>query len=96
MVQMLSKKAAQKELEGDVTEQRKKELDNIIRKAEFDRTLAKLFLNGLLGRDNMKITRGQTIITKSANDIIHVLGDGLNYQKADIVPFQAGQEQVLR
>ena len=49
------KKKAEKELKGEVTERREKELDSAIRKAEFDRTLAKLFLNGLLGRNNMKI-----------------------------------------
>ena len=44
----------------------------------------------------MKIARGQTLITKSANDVIHVLGDDLSYRKADIVPFEVGDEEVLR
>ena len=44
----------------------------------------------------MKIARGQTLITKRANDVIPVLGDGLSYQKADIIPFEAGDEEVLR
>jgi len=89
-----AKEAAQKELKEKP--ERKVELDKVIQKAEFDRTLAKLFLNGLLGRNNMRIARSQTLITKSANDVIHCLGDGLAYQKAEVVPFQAGVEDVLR
>ena len=40
------------------------------RKAGYDRTVAKLFLNSLLGRINMKIDRSQSIITRSSDDIV--------------------------
>ena len=49
----------------------------ILVKANFDRTLAKLFLNGLLGRGNMKLERPQTIVTKNVNDIIHFLSSNI-------------------
>ena len=44
----------------------------------------------------MNISRSQTLISKSANDVIPILGDSLAYQKADITPFTAGDEEVLK
>ena len=75
---------------------RKKELESILRKAEFDRSVAKLLLNSLLGRLNIKIDRTQTLITKSVNDVVCALGDRANFNGADIEPFLAGDDEVFR
>ena len=71
-------------------------LKNALEKAAFDRTLAKLFLNGLLGRNNMKIERAQTLITKSGNDVVDILGDTMNYKRQEIESYLAGENDFIR
>ena len=58
-----------------------------ISKASFDREQAKLFLVSLLGRNNMGLDRPQTIVTKSVNDVISLLGDGVRYQNVSYETF---------
>jgi hypothetical protein len=65
-------------------------------KAIFDRTLAKLFLNGLLGRINMRLERQQTLITRAANDVICLLTDRENYRGTRIEELNFGASSALR
>ena len=44
----------------------------------------------------MKIERPQTLVTKRANDVISLLGDGLQFKKVEIDSFMAGAEVCLR
>ena len=48
-------------------------------KAPFDREQAKLFLTNLFGRNNMSLDLPHTIVTKSVNDVVALLGDGVRY-----------------
>jgi predicted GIY-YIG superfamily endonuclease len=71
-------------------------LKGLIKKAEFDREFSKTAGNSLLGRVNQRIDRPQTLVTMCPNDVACLLGDGLNYTKADVDPFTAGNEDVIR
>jgi len=59
-------------------------------KATYDRTVAKLFLNGLLGRNNMKIERPQTLLTRDYNDIVCLNADDEAFKGVDISDIQCG------
>jgi predicted GIY-YIG superfamily endonuclease len=59
-------------------------------KATYDRTVAKLFLNGLLGRNNMKIERPQTLLTRDYNDIVCLTADDEAFKGADISEILCG------
>ena len=72
------------------------EYHKIIDKASFDREQAKLFLTSLLGRNNMGINRSQTIVTKSVNDVITLLGDGIRYKDAQLETFMIEDEERRR
>tara|TARA_Y100001963_G_scaffold154732_1_gene244166 strand:- start:726 stop:4754 length:4029 start_codon:yes stop_codon:yes gene_type:complete len=72
------------------------EVQSRMQKAEYDRTLAKLMLNGKLGRDNMNIARPQSVITRSGNDIVNLLADGNSYRGVRIEEVQCGDSSVLR
>lgn len=61
-------------------------------KAAFDRTVAKLFLNGLLGRCNMRIERTQTVITNDVNEVACMLGDPRTYRDVDVADLLVGPD----
>eukprot|EP00965_Chrysotila_dentata_P090974 3003423-Pleurochrysis_carterae.AAC.1 len=58
--------------------------------AQFKRTSAKLMLNSLLGRNNMKIDRTQYLLTRSINDIIALTNDDVAYSKVCIEDIECG------
>ena len=65
-------------------------------KAVYDRTIAKLFLNALLGRNNMKIDRKQTMITRSFNDIVNLCCDDSSYSSVDVQEITCGENTFFR
>ena len=62
-------------------------------KYSFQREQSKLFVNSLPDRNNMRIDREQTIVTRSQNDIICLLADCLNFQKVNFDTFHIGDTQ---
>tara|TARA_R100000951_G_scaffold3916_1_gene4975 strand:+ start:1457 stop:6322 length:4866 start_codon:yes stop_codon:yes gene_type:complete len=72
--------------EAEWTQQQKDEFT----KATYDRTVAKLFLNGLLGRNNMKIERPQTLLTRDYNDIVCLNADDEAFKGVDISEIKCG------
>ena len=65
-------------------------------KATYERTVAKLFLNGLLGRNNMKLDRSQTLITRCPNDITCLRADGQAFRGVQIEDIQCGGQFAYR
>lgn len=65
-------------------------------KATYDRTIAKLFLNGLLGRNNMKLDRKQTLLTRDPNDITCMRSDGTAYRGVEIQDITCGDSWAYR
>ena len=65
-------------------------------KVSFDRAQAKLFLTSFLGRNNMGLDRPQTIVTKSVNDVVALLGDGVRYQNVSYETFMIRGVQWYR
>ena len=65
-------------------------------KATYERTVAKLFLNGLLGRNNMKLDRSQTLITRCPNDIVCLRADGQAFRNVQIQDIQCGGQFAYR
>ena len=55
-----------------------------VRKADHQRTMAKLCLNSLYGRYNMRTDRTQAFTTKSANDCIGCISDSLLYRNVNV------------
>ena len=51
---------------------------------------------GLTGRNNMSLDRAQTIVTKSANDVVCLLGDGIQYKNVQMDDFVIGDTQWYR
>ncbi len=65
-------------------------------KAMYDRTIAKLFLNGLLGRNNMKLDRSQTLITRDPNDVTCLHADTQAFRGVQIEDIQCGDQWAYR
>lgn len=65
-------------------------------KAVYDRTIAKLFLNGLLGRNNMRLDRKQTMLTQSFNDIISLQCDNHAYRSVDLQEIQCDEKVFFK
>ena len=59
-------------------------------KATYERTIAKLFLNGLLGRNNMKLDRMQTMITRDPNDVTCIRADKQSFRNAQVEDITCG------
>ena len=69
---------------------------NGMRKAEFDRTYSKMGLNALPGRMNLRLDRSQTVITRSPNDCIACLGDGLSFRNCEVETSELGDDLVYK
>jgi hypothetical protein len=54
--------------------------------------VAKLFLNGLLGRNNMKIEIPQTLLTRDYNDIVCLSADDEAFKDAEISEIKCGEK----
>jgi len=67
-----------------------------VRQAQYARTIPKLFLNGLLGRNNMKLERPQVMLTRDANDIINLVADTCTYQDTTVEEIACGDRTVFR
>ena len=67
-----------------------------IKKATFNRAQSKLFANSLPGRNNIKIDRPQTMLTKSANDVVCLLGDGVSFHDVQLDSFILGGQEWWR
>ena len=65
-------------------------------KATYERTVAKLFLNGLLGRNNMKLDRAQTLSTRCPNDVVCLRADGQAFRSVQIQDIQCGDQFAYR
>ena len=88
--------ALKHELEGvcfkaEVHEEMSKSLSSLL-KATYARTVAKLFPNGLLGRNNMKLDRAQTLITRCPNDIVCLRADGQAFRSVQIQDIQCWKQ----
>ena len=59
-------------------------------KATYERTIAKLFLNGLLGRNNIKLDRMQTMITRDPNDVTCIRADKQSFRNAQVEDITCG------
>ena len=71
-----------------------------LQRACYDREIAKLFLNSLLGRLNMKVDRTQHVITRSADDVVTaVFNDerfGGNLRDVQEEEIQCGDQTLFR
>jgi predicted GIY-YIG superfamily endonuclease len=81
-----------KELLKIPKDQRTQQQKHTLIKAVYERTVAKLFLNGLLGRNNMKIERPQTLLTRDYNDIVCLSADDEAFKGVDISEIKCGDE----
>ena len=64
----------------ETLDNRTPEQEDELKKAGFDRTVAKLMLNGLLGRMNMKIDRKQHVLTKDPDDVVRAMFNPDHYR----------------
>ena len=62
----------------------------------FDREQSNLMTHGLPGRNNMKIGRKQTMITRSQHDAICLMSDGLEYQHVKTEAFEIDSQRWYR
>lgn len=76
--------------------QRSPEQESELQKAGFDRTVAKLMLNSLLGRINMKIDRIQKILTRDEDDVILAAFNPDHYKNFDYKAIECGDNVVYR
>ena len=67
-----------------------------IAKWNFIREQSKLFHVSLTGRNNMSSDRAQTIVTKSTNDVVCLLGDGIQYKHVQMDEFVINDTQWCR
>ena len=65
-------------------------------KATVDRTTAKLFLNALPGRNNMKLDRRQTLVTGDVNDTVCLRTDDKAFRSTTIEDIQCGDQHAYR
>ena len=89
-------KAKEALLSDTIDQDEKERLLDVIKKATFNRAQSKLFANSLPGRVNIKIERPSTLLTKSANDIVCLLGDGVAYQNVQLDSFKLGGDEWWR
>ena len=93
------KEAKEGDTSKEVKEALKEEIEYLrveIDKQNFRREQSKLLLVSLTGRNNMAIDRDQSILTKSPNDVVCLLGDGLQYQKVQLEDFVIGSVRWYR
>ena len=70
------------------------EQEDELKEAGFDRTVAKLMLNGLLGRMNMKIDRKQHVLTKGSDDVVRAIFNPDHYRGFDCSIIKCGETEL--
>ena len=72
------------------------EQEDELKKAGFDRTVAKLMLNGSIGRMNMKIDRKQHVITKDPDDVVRAVFNPDHYRGFDCSDIRCGETELYK